>query len=194
MRTWYTSDPHFGHEKNALRRGFASVEEHDAVLIESMSKTVRKNDTLVIAGDLSLSRHKYALELIAALPGTKQFVLGNHDPGHPMHRSSNGIWQRAYLEVFDTVTPFQRRKVAGVEFAVSHFPYASWGDGPDRDTNRHAQWRLPETDYPLVHGHTHGTEREHGNQFHVGWDAWGALVPEEIIIDWVRSLPGMEPA
>lgn len=191
---YYTSDTHFGDSKNAARRGFASTEEHDEHLIETMRSTLRKNDRLVIVGDLAVTQHARAIALVGSLPGTKELIFGNHDPGHTMHRSSNGSLLRRYLEGFDMVALFQRRQVAGIEFAISHFPYSSWGDGPHRETSRHHQWRLPESTYPLVHGHTHGKEREHGNQFHVGWDAWGALVPEQKIIDWVKTLPVTDAA
>ena len=89
---------------------------------------------------------------------------------------------REAMAVFAHVTPYLVRRTAGGPVALSHFPYE--GDhGPDR----FVQWRLRDMGMPAVHGHTHGRERKTWTaagtlQFHVGWDAWGALVPEETVV------------
>lgn len=186
---WYTSDLHFGHRRVSDIRGFGSTLDHDAAICGAWINQVGPDDTVYVLGDIAVSGFTRALDLIDGLPGRKHLIAGNHDPVHPMHRAGYVGHFASFTETFDTVQPFQRRRLAGVEFALSHFPYESWGDGEHRTGNRYPQWRLPDLGMPLLHGHTHGTERDHGHMLHVGWDAWGALVSQETVIDWLSQLP-----
>lgn len=196
-RTFYTSDLHLGHESVAVRhRGFESVASHDARIFERWGAVVQPGDTVYVLGDV-IGRHDhaaYALDVLAALPGTKHLVTGNHDPVHPMHRRTFAKALPAFLEVFETVSPFLRRKIGGYEVLLSHFPYAGYGEGPYRggaEASRYDQYRLPDMGVPIIHGHTHQPERYHVSSkpyrlslgVHVGVDAWGlAPAPQEDVI------------
>ncbi|GEB46918.1 serine/threonine protein phosphatase [Microbacterium testaceum] len=192
MTVHYTSDLHIGHARVAAIRGYADTDAHDDALADSWRATVRKDDVVYVLGDIAVSGWPYALAFLAALPGRKHLVAGNHDPVHPMHRRTFTRSMGRFLEVFETVSPFVRRRVAGHEVFLSHFPYLEWGDGPDRPARpQYDQYRLPDLGKPLLHGHTHGTEREHGHSLHVGLDAWdGQLVPEARVVEWLGSLGG----
>ncbi|UDL14839.1 metallophosphoesterase [Microbacterium phage Gretchen] len=205
-QTRYTSDLHLGHERVAALRGFESTALHDGTLVHRWIETVAPEDTVYILGDVTgtsaTARVEAALALLADLPGTKHLIAGNHDPVHPMHRRSFARWMPAYLEVFDTVTPFLRRKIGGHEVLLSHFPYAAYGEGPHRggaEASRHDQYRLPDLGIPIIHGHTHQPERswelpagwteDDGHRLaptrgiHVGVDAWDfAPAPQEALI------------
>lgn len=188
-RVFYTSDLHIGHGRAADLRGFTSTRDHDAAIREAWCSTVTDRDTVYVLGDVAVSSFPHALEVIYGLPGRKHLVAGNHDPVHPMHRRTFAGKLPAFLDVFESVTPFLRRKLDGHELLLSHFPYESWGDGPGREGSRYNQYRLPDHGLPLLHGHTHGTERGHGHSLHVGVDAWGlAPVPQEVVIQWLRDL------
>jgi len=116
-------------------------------------------------------------QLIAELPGTKHLIAGNHDRCHPMHRDAHN-WQRRYLEVFDSVQSFARRRIAGRQVMLSHFPFS--GDHTFED--RYTQYRLRDEGAWLLHGHTHSMSKGEGRQIHVGADAWGmAPVSLEVI-------------
>lgn len=198
-RVWYTSDPHFGHKKVAEIRGFWTPEEHDAALIEQWEDQVTKHDTVYVLGDIALSNYSYALDIIKELPGRKHLISGNHDIVHPMHtRGHSKAELDRWYESFDTIQPFLRKKLNNTEVLLSHFPYMEAGDGAHREGARYEQFRLPDLGRPLLHGHTHGKETIHDsqysddwhsikNQFHVGWDAWGRLVSQEEIIEWLSS-------
>ncbi|MEO2133401.1 metallophosphoesterase [Microbacterium sp.] len=195
-RVFYTSDLHLGHENVATRhRGFESSGDHDNTFVDMWLDTVEAGDTVYVLGDVvgRTRDARYALALLGGLPGTKHLVAGNHDPVHPMHRSTFAKDMPAWLEVFATVAPFLRRKLVGRELLLSHFPYASWGEGPARggaEAARYPQYRLPDLGTPLLHGHTHGAERTHGHSLHVGLDAWGGkLVPQETVIEWLSGVP-----
>lgn len=175
----FTSDLHFGHRKVAETRGFASVEEHDDHLRHQWASTVNPGDLVYVLGDIAVSSPVHALRCLAGLPGRKRLVWGNHDKGHPMHRDA---WnhQAIYLRVFEGVAQSARIRLQGQEAVLSHFPYER-----DREETRYAQWRLRDEGLPLLHGHTHGTERlvvkdvgkgqyaELRTEVHVGLDAWG---------------------
>lgn len=200
---FYTSDLHIGHKKVSEIRGFFNehpqagefglevivpdTDAHDARLAEEWDRTVRPGDQVFVLGDISINGGQHALDWIAERPGIKHLISGNHDPVHPQFRTAPAKY-RHWLDYFETIHPFARRKLYGKSFLLSHYPYWSWGDGPDRFPARDEQWRLPDLGLPLLHGHTHGTEREHGNMFHVGWDAWHQLVPQETIQEWLLTL------
>jgi calcineurin-like phosphoesterase family protein len=190
---WYTSDLHIGHKLVAGIRGFDDPDMHDADIALWWDATVRPDDQVYVLGDISINGKQPALDWISDRPGTKHLIAGNHDPVHPMHRTAQKLLP-LWLEVFETVQPFARRRLNGVEFLLSHFPYASFGDGDHREGSRFDQYRLAELGMPLLHGHTHGPERAHDSMLHVGWDAWHMLVPQKEIIEWLNTRAIVAPA
>lgn len=189
----FVSDLHLGHRKVADLRGFGEdTAAHDAWLAEQWDATVRPDDAVWVLGDLTLGPTAYALEWIRQRPGRKEFITGNHDEVHPMHRDAHKH-QAEWMVVFASVQMAARRKIAGHNVLLSHFPYASDGDGEGRSKpfeGRYNQWRLSDDeDLPLIHGHTHSTVRAHGRMLHVGVDAWaGRPVPLSVVVDWLADL------
>lgn len=76
---WLTSDQHFGCAKlvSHTRKVFSSIEEHDAVVMDTLNKYVQKNDTLVIIGDFCKEKPGRYRSLIQCK--NIFYVLGNHD-------------------------------------------------------------------------------------------------------------------
>jgi calcineurin-like phosphoesterase family protein len=200
---FYTSDLHVGHKLVSAIRGFHDGEagtspedpraviadpvRHDHVLAARWDATVKKDDIVYVLGDVSINGSQYALDWVAERPGRKHLIAGNHDPVHPMHSKYLNALPK-WLMVFDSVQPFLRRKIAGHEVLLSHFPYFTWGDGPGRPDARYEQYRLPDLGVPLLHGHTHGPEIEHDHSYHVGLDAHDMrLVPQSTILEWLES-------
>lgn len=182
MRTWFTSDLHFGHEMVARHRGFINADEHDQEIFENWHKKVKADDTVYVLGDVTLRHPELALEVLNDLPGVKHLVAGNHDPVHPMHRHSYKV-QRDWLNVFASVQQTATKRIGGHRVLLSHFPYTA-----DRDEIRYPQWRLPDLGAWLLHGHTHGPERLHGHEVHVGLDAWDFTpVPEHVIAQLIAD-------
>jgi len=166
-----TADPHLFHPLVAELRGFASVAEHNEAICQGITERVGVRDQLWILGDIALGRWEEALDLLGTLAGTKHLIAGNHDKVHPMHRNAHRF-QRRYLDVFESVSPFARRAVAGRRVLMSHFPYRGDHTAIERDM----QYRLPDMGEWLLHGHTHSDQKLSGRQVHVGVDAW-ALAP-----------------
>lgn len=199
-RVWFTSDLHLGHERVAAIRGFDNPAHHDEEIIDMWWETVGERDQVWVLGDVAVGQIDWALEIVAGLPGEKHLIWGNHDAGHPMHRQAHRKGRR-YTEpvTYSTRAPFAsaqafaRRKIAGVDVLLSHFPYQ--GDTPGRDRDRFPEYRLRNCDMPLLHGHTHSslppqsyTWPDGGPQFHVGLDAHDMkLVPLDRIEAWLRS-------
>lgn len=189
--TFFTSDIHLGHKKVSEIRGFKTTEEHDAHIISTWNSVVSKKDVVYLLGDVALGAYVYALDLIKnELNGTKHLISGNHDIVHPMHkRGHSRAEQMRWLDTFQTVSPYLRKTHDGREYLLSHFPYEEWGDGEHREGSRYAQYRLPNRGIPLLHGHTHGPERAHGNMLHVGWDAWREPVHLKHVEAWLETTP-----
>lgn len=193
-KVFYTSDLHIGHKMVAGIRGYRDsigdpdTSAHDEAMAEVWDSQVKYGDIVYVLGDISISGNQYVMDWFSRRReyGPIHLISGNHDPVHPMHRTATKYLQR-WSAVFDSIQPFLRRRLNGVEFLLSHFPYASWGDG-DREGSRFDQYRLPDLGMPLLHGHTHGLEQGHGHSLHVGIDAWHRLVPQDIVIDWLNSL------
>lgn len=188
---FFTADLHLGHKRVSELRGFKSIEEHDAHIISVWNSRVTKRDTVYVLGDIAVSNYENALDIIKnQLNGAKHLISGNHDIVHPMHKKGHSRAELLkWLEAFETVNPYLRKTNNHRSFLLSHFPYESWGDGEKRAGSRYNQYRLPNTGTPLIHGHTHGTERTHGNMLHVGWDAWGEPVNINFIEGWLDTLP-----
>lgn len=170
MSVWFTSDFHLGHRLVSGIRGFSEVTDHDSAIEENWRRRVHPKDHVWVLGDLIVSQGQleHALNVIHRLPGVKHFIAGNHDPCHPMHRDAHR-WQRRYLEAFDSVQPFARRRVGGVNVLLSHFPYRSDHTGEAR----YMQYRLRDEGEWLLHGHTHSAlKRTSTREIHVGLDAW----------------------
>ena len=196
MSQFYTADPHFFHTSVAHERGFASPDafvDHWCTIYEQQVKN--DNDIVYILGDLALGTNSFkaACDILDELPGRKVLVYGNHDSCSPIHSHwSRPAYERA-LKTFMRCDSFITRKLVGHRLMMSHFPYGII-DGAYATAPRFMEYRLPDMGFPLVHGHTHGTEKHYSpNMMHVGWDAWNRLVSEDEIADWLRSLPADDP-
>ena len=87
------ADLHLGHKNMALHRGFSSVEEHDQYIIDKWNSVVRKNDSVLLLGDVTMEKAT-VYPTLSALNGFIKVVGGNHDtPNHSkkMLEYVNGI-------------------------------------------------------------------------------------------------------
>ena len=84
-RVFLTSDSHFRHTKLVESRGFKTIEEHDAKLIENWNNAVRPQDVVLFLGDFILGAgdkgKEVCLDLFEKLNGTITFAWGNHNSG-----------------------------------------------------------------------------------------------------------------
>ena len=188
MSQFYTSVAH--------ERGFASGDAFVYHWCEQYEQQVKRDSDIVyILGDLAIGNRSFmdACDVLDGLPGRKVLVYGNHDACSPIHSHwSKAAYDRAQ-KTFMRCDSFITRKLADHRLMMSHFPYGVL-DGSYATAPRFMEYRLPDMGFPLVHGHTHGTERHYApNMMHVGWDAWDRLVSEDEVADWLRSLPADDP-
>lgn len=146
---WFTSDTHFGHERVAQIRGFSCVTEHDEFVIKRWNEVVSSRDEVWHLGDVGL-RGDFLSRCVTQLRGRIHLITGNHDAPWPGNRRSH-VHQPKWLHYFDSVQAFTRRRIAGRDVMLSHFPYK--GDHTVED--RYSEFRLRTQHAPLLCGHVH---------------------------------------
>lgn len=184
MTVWFTSDLHLGHTRllelsSARAAAFASIDEHDAGLVENWNETVAPEDTVWVLGDVDMHGKDASLGHISTLTGTKILVAGNHDACWAGMRDGWRKRDRYLAAGFAAVMDFGVAKLPAVRqgepatrVLLSHFPYL--GDSHDED--RYSQFRLRDEGVTLLHGHAHDAFRERRTPK----GAWGINVG----VDW----------
>lgn len=175
---WFTSDTHFGH-RNIIKycdRPFKDTDHMDEVLIANWNKVVAPTDKVFHLGDVALGSIERSLPKVGRLNGTKILSVGNHDrlfSGYSDNHRARFLPE--YLSVFSQVWDESGSVIVlgGERFVISHFPYT----GDHTPDDRHSDVRPVDKGMPLIHGHTHTTDRltyssKGTPQLHVGMDAW----------------------
>lgn len=147
---FFTSDTHFGHKAMVERRGFTSIEQMDAELVEAWNRTVPPEGKVFHLGDVHFHRPARAGEILKQLNGEIHLVTGNHD---------STIEKPATAWRFASITPMHGTawiRMNGQKIIMCHFPYAVWYAA------HHGTWHL--------HGHSHGSAPEFGRRYDVGVD------------------------
>ena len=145
---YYIADLHFFHgalNEKMDRRGFASVEEMNEYMIAKWNKRVRKNDDVVIIGDLSWGNVQETNALLQRLKGKLYLVCGNHDRfvNNKEMNLDRFKWVKHYAELSDN-----RRKVV-----LCHYPIMCYN----------GQYRVDEKGEPKtsrLYGHVHDTQAD----------------------------------
>lgn len=150
----------------------------DETIIQRWNELVAPEDTVYHLGDIALGNIDKSLGRVARLNGYKIAVMGNHDrPFMRANKADEQTWWDRYKEVFQEVCHWDGMLVyigpTITTVKVSHFPYA----GDHTPTDRYADKRPHDIGTPLIHGHTHSTDRvtlstKGTKQIHVGQDAW----------------------
>jgi calcineurin-like phosphoesterase family protein len=205
---FFTSDLHLDEtaSKVVQLRGFSDPLDHAAVIAQRWAMHVGRRDEVWVLGDIATGSHRYALSVLRGLPGRKHLIVGNHDAVHPMHRRFFRHLEE-FGGVFASVSMAGRRRIAGKDVLLSHFPY----ERDHSDPPRYRQWRLRNEGDWLLHGHTHGAEQATvrfpkeprpawdgevlpavaaSREIHVGVDAWDLTpVPVDVIAGFIRTAP-----
>ncbi|GJE28820.1 metallophosphoesterase family protein [Methylobacterium organophilum] len=151
MTVFFTSDTHFG-DTRALRidkRPFASLAEHDAVLIANWNERVGAADEIWHLGDFALGPPPERVRaILAALNGRKHLIVGNNDG--PATLEAPG---------WDSVGHYAEITVDGRRFVLCHYAFRTW-NGTGRGALN-------------LHGHSHGRLTPIPRQYDVGVDPQG---------------------
>lgn len=142
---YYIADSHFFHgaiNEHMDRRGFNSVEEMNGYMTDRWNGKVRKNDEVIILGDLSWGSVEQTRELLSSLNGKLYMIQGNHDRFLKKKdmRINRFKWVKHYAEMSD-----EGRKVV-----LCHYPIMCYN----------GQYRLDRNGKPrsyMLYGHVHDT-------------------------------------
>lgn len=148
---YFTADFHFGHQNviDYCKRPWTNANKMEQVLVANYRKLVTPEDTVYILGDLTLAgpqNRGYLDRIVEALPGTKHFILGNHDKFNPF------VYVDAGFRTVHTALDIG-------EFVLVHDPVNCLVD-------QTRKWLC---------GHVHNLFKmnRHGNVLNVGVDQWG---------------------
>lgn len=142
---YYIADSHFFHGNLNTKmdhRGFGSVEEMNAYMLKQWNAKVRKNDDVVILGDLSWGKAEETNALLEQLNGRLYLIQGNHDRflKNKDYNASRFVWIKPYEELQDN-----KRRVI-----LCHYPIMCYN----------GQYRVDEQGNPknyMLYGHVHDT-------------------------------------
>ncbi|MCD8097077.1 MAG: metallophosphoesterase family protein [Lachnospiraceae bacterium] len=143
---YYIADPHFFHEglnTKMDRRGFADAEEMNAYMLRKWNDRVRRNDEVIILGDLSWGKAEETNELLEKLHGRLCLIQGNHD---------RFLRNKAYNAArFEWILPYKEMHDNGRKVVLCHYPIMCYN----------GQYRLNkkgEAKVYMLYGHVHDTE------------------------------------
>jgi calcineurin-like phosphoesterase family protein len=147
MKTFFTSDTHFGHN-NILeydKRPFSSIYEHDQAIISNWNKVVGKQNTIYHLGDFALCSEGHAEDKMEQLNGVKKYIRGNHCSSKMMKRVERH---------FEVLGNYHEVKIDGQMIVMCHYAFGTW------NKSHRGSWNL--------YGHSHGSYQSKGKQKDVG--------------------------
>lgn len=115
MKTFYTSDTHFGH-KNILKycsRPFADIDEMEREMVRRWNEVVGVDDAVYHLGDFGFSSKSKLAAIVKSLNGHKVIVKGNHDRGLESLKEMG----------FDAACHSMERDDGGIRWLLIHNPY-----------------------------------------------------------------------
>lgn len=115
--TWFISDTHFRHRRimEYSKRPFASIEEHDEILVLNWNSAVKKQDSVYFLGDLIFGEPEVARLFVRRLNGTILFIAGNHD------RTASSI-----RNMFAWYGDVKMLKLSEQRIFMSHYAHRVW--------------------------------------------------------------------
>lgn len=117
-KIWFTSDLHFGHEKEFLYgpRGYNNNEEMMQDIVCKWNNKVAVEDEVYILGDIIVGEDAKAWPYLQELNGKLHLIWGNHDTNR---RLTDYVMKLS--NVID-VQPAARFRYCGYHFWLSHYP------------------------------------------------------------------------
>lgn len=143
---YYIADSHFfhGNLNNKMdHRGFENVEAMNRYMLGRWNEKVRKNDEVVILGDLSWGKAEETNELLEKLHGRLYLIQGNHD---------RYLKDKAYnVDRFEWIKPYEELQDNKRKVILCHYPIMCYN----------GQYRKDEFGNPktyMLYGHVHDTQ------------------------------------
>ncbi len=160
MKTWFTSDTHFGHENiiGYCDRPYDSVQAMDADLIRRWNQTVAPEDLVYHLGDFALGDRTRWPEVLASLHGRKILCVGNHDqkPEYMMRQVG-----------FEYAFENRVVEVEGKRLWLNHYPMNN-----SSDRRRYQRPAAPSSYDVALCGHVHQQWKVRAGCVNVSVDVW----------------------
>lgn len=163
MKTWITSDLHFGHERIKIfcpktRSHYTDMTHMNESIISDWNSFVQPEDLVYILGDVAFTSTADAIKILKRLNGDKILIEGNHDRKH--------LKDVHFRNCFKEIHKYLDINYNGTKIVMSHFPFLEW-DQMHRGALH-------------FYGHLHGgiTNQEQYRCMDVGMDSTGYTVLE----------------
>jgi len=161
MKTWITSDLHWGHTNimkfcPVSRARFRNdVDYMNQAMIKEWNDLIEPDDLVYILGDVAFMPAQKAAETVNRLNGIKILVEGNHD--------RKALNDPTFRNCFKEVHKYLDINYNGTKVVMSHYPFLEW-DQMHRGS-------------VMLYGHLHGgsTGMEKYRMQDVGMDATGMI-------------------
>lgn len=176
MKTYITSDLHFGHKRiveycPATRGHYTSMDHMHESMISDWNTLVTAEDTVYILGDVSFMPIQKTVDVLHRLNGTKILIEGNHD--------RKMIEEYKFRECFSAIHKYLEVTYKGTKLVMFHFPIY--------DHNGATRGSI------MLHGHRHGEPTNiPGKIMDVGFDSTGQVVTDlDSILARMATVPIM---
>ena len=174
MKTWITSDLHFGHERIKIfcpktRSHYTDMTHMNESIISDWNSFVQPEDLVYILGDVAFTSTADAIKILKRLNGDKILIEGNHDRKH----LKDPVFRRCFKEVH----AYYEMTYNKTFVVMGHYPFLEW------NRMHHGSVNL----YGHVHGATTGMEKYRSRD--VGMDATGKVVSllDDVIADALKG-------
>lgn len=159
MKTYITSDLHFGHA-NIMKfcpetRNFTDVAHMNSEMIREWNDIVEADDLIYILGDFAFSQASAAVSILHQLTGRKILIEGNHD--------KKLVKDQTFCGCFENIYSYFELTYDKMFIVMFHYPIF--------DHNRAGHGSI------MLHGHRHGKPTGiAGRIMDVGYDATGKIM------------------
>lgn len=175
MKTFVTSDLHFGH-KNIMnfepvnRARFQRIEDMDGIMIKEWNDVVQAEDDVYILGDVAFRSPADSAAILRQLNGFLHLIPGNHDRKNLEHEIFRQCFYAIHSDIYELDYQMPENplfKGTGRErIVMCHYPIAEW-NGCHRGAVHF---------YGHLHSNKIGGEFDQLRTLNVGMDATGRIV------------------
>jgi len=124
MKTFITSDIHFGH-KNIMSfcpvsraRFKGDVDYMNAQIIQDWNNMIGPDDLVYILGDVAFCSWEKAVGFLRSMNGRKILIKGNHD--------SKLVKSPEFVACFESIHDYLTITYNGTRVSMFHYPIAEW--------------------------------------------------------------------
>lgn len=125
---WFTSDWHFGHDKDFAwggPRNCESMADNTMKIVSRHNLMIKDEDDVYVLGDLMLGEYEYGINIIKQMKGKLHIILGNHDTDRriELYKELPNVIEVTYAKLI---------RIGKQHYYLSHYPTftANYDDKP----------------------------------------------------------------